>query len=428
MAEPVDADSKGKPSSMTISPSGCSGELSCPPSKSMTHRAIIAASLASGTSRVSNYLKSDDTFATINCMRALGAEIIHEENSLLITGSVPLPNKQLYAHESGTTIRMLVPIMAVSGKGVISASGSLLNRPMHDIVDSFRDSEVGIRSSNGNPPIEITSKLSPGYHSISGRLTSQFISGLLFALPLLEGDSVLSITGAASSKPYISMSLQVLEDFGVHVREQKDFTEFLVKGKQSFKPRDYSVEGDWSNAAFFIAWAVIAGSLRIKELRKDSLQADLAILKFIRKMGSGAMSRNSCLNVNKCRLKGNEFSMEHCPDLLPIMCVLACFARGRTVLTDIERIRFKESDRVSAMVEELRKMGARIELTEKGLQIFHSDLSCATVDSHNDHRIAMALAIAGKCSKGVVITNPGCVSKSFPDFFIVLESVSVNES
>ncbi len=415
--------------------------INAPPSKSYTHRAVMAAALCRSVTEIENPLISDDTVATINAMRQFGAKIEYGETSIRVDGSENRifrgSGGQLVVNcsESGTTLRLLSSISALlPNKVTLTGKEGLMRRPTKDIVDALRGVGISISDDHGHGPVELhggMKGLGKRLIRIRGDTSSQFISGLLIALPLAKGSNTVEIIGNIQSLPYIRMTLDVLKAFGIIVDASDDYRRYVVPGGQSYRsPGTYSVEGDYSSAAFVLAGAALAGkSIVVKGLRKDSLQADSEIVHILDKMGADMKVGGEDIEVGKSKLRGVDVDAGDCPDLVPILSVIASQAKGITRITNVGRLRIKESDRLGAMITELGKMGAIIRSRKiAGKEILEirgpAKLGGAIIDVHNDHRIAMSCAIAGLISNGqTVIQNPEVVKKSYPDFFYHMRTI-----
>lgn len=410
-----------------ISPNKLSGEVIIPPSKSLSHRAIIAASLANGQSVISNVLFSKDILATIEAMRACGAKIIQLEDSLIIEGSnVKRVCNEINANESGSTIRFLIPIALVcADKMCFNGENHLVNRPLDVYYELF--DKLGIKYShpqNAYLPLETIGGLKPCTYEIRGDISSQFITGLLFALPLLGGDSTIKITTKLESKGYVDLTLDILSRFGVEIINN-EYQEFIIKGNQEYKPCDYTVEGDFSQSAFFLVANALGSDITLKNMNINSFQGDKKIIDDIAKFGVDCIWDNSDLKCNKNDLNAAVIDFSQSPDLGPALTVLAALSKGKSEFINASRLRIKECDRISCMKEELSKMGAVIKEFPDGMEITGVDKFFGNIiNSHNDHRVAMAIAVAATIADGETkILNAGCVSKSFPHFWQVFESL-----
>lgn len=403
-----------------------SGSVRAPPSKSYTHRAIIAASLSSGLSKVYNALICDDTQATIEACQKIGAEVsISGDGTLRIIGSPKpkTPDDVINCRDSGSTIRFMTPICALAdGITVLTGGRSLRNRPMGPLLDAL--SQLGVRCysarGDGRPPIIVFGGgIRGGRAAIRGDVSSQFITGLLFASPMAENDTSIVLSTPLESRPYVDMSLNILKRHGINVKEEQE--SFHIPSGQEYKPHDHYVEGDYSSASFLLAAAAITRSrVRVENLLRDSLQGDRFIVKILSDVGAEVKIYNDSVEVAGSREPLNPVNVDlrDNPDLAPVCAVLACVAKGTSVISGVRRLRFKESDRIEALREELSKMDADIKVLDDKLVIKGaSKLKGAEIDPHGDHRIAMACAVAALVAEGeTIIHNAECINKSYPDF------------
>jgi 3-phosphoshikimate 1-carboxyvinyltransferase len=399
------------------------GAVDAPASKSYTHRAIICAALAEGSSRIRNALLSADTEATMRACRALGADVSgRKEIRIGGTEQLTAPKKPVNCGESASTMRFFIPIAALaSGTTVLTAEAGLLKRPMQPVVDALQMLGVQCSSVSGFPPVTVHGGgIKGGTARIRGDVSSQFISGMLFAAPRAEGSVTIEVTTELESRNYVDITLDVLGKFGIGVSESARRFEI---SPQHYEPCDYTVEGDFSSAAFMLAAGALYGRVRVTGLNAASKQGDTQILGILKKMGARMSESNGAFVTEASALRGVRIDATHIPDLVPILAVLGCFAAGKTTIFNAQRLRIKESDRLAAMCAALRSMGARISETEDGLAIEKSALYGAGI-STNDHRIAMACAIAALGAQGnTTIENAECVSKSYPDFFRDLQAL-----
>lgn len=403
-----------------IIPSKLKGCIKIPPSKSLCHRAIIAAGLASGISNIENVIFSDDITATCNGMKALGVKIENNSSSLIIKGAHPLHliEKEFDCIESGSTLRFLIPIALLTGERVtFNGRGRLKSRPLTPYYKIFKRQNISYSSEEGLP-LTLQGRLMPGDYEIEGNISSQFITGLLFTLPLLEGDSKIVITTELESKGYVDLTLDVLRQFSVKV-ENCSYKEFYIPGNQKYKSKNYKVEGDFSQAAFWLTAGTLGGQVECTDLNVNSLQGDRIIVDIIKEMDGNISIADNSITARASKTKGIIIDASQCPDIVPILAVLGALSEGTTKIINAGRLRIKESDRLKAITTELNKLGADIKEQSEGLIIHGREkLRGGTVDSWNDHRIAMALAIASiKCTEPVIITNSDAVKKSYPEFF-----------
>ena len=410
-------------------PSELKGDVTIPPSKSAAHRAIIAAALADGKSVVHNVDLSNDVHATIGACRNLGGTIdIHKTDTfytLTVAGGLCLPDDaQIDCAESGSTLRFFIPIAcALDGTKTFVGGGRLPHRPIDAYYTIFDNDKIAYSKPPGrNLPLSIHGTLKGGRYAIDGGVSSQYITGMLFALPLLKSDSTLTVTGKYESKGYVDMTLSVLHSFGIQIDSRDN--SYIIKGNQRYAPREYTVEGDYSQAAFFIVGGAVAGGVRIKGLCEQSLQPDRVIVDIIQRMGAEITRDSHGLAVKKSVLRGTEIDVSQCPDLVPPLAIAAALAEGETRITGAARLRIKESDRLKAMSGNLKRVGIDAEELPDGLIIRGGDIEGGSIDAFNDHRIAMAFSIAAARSKtGIQIDGAECIDKSYPGFYQDLEAL-----
>jgi len=408
-----------QPKSMTFSKSNLKGEIDAPSSKSYTHRAIIAASLARGKSKITNITYSDDIYATINAVKAMGAKVETHDNYCYVEGvkKVKKIADIVHCNESGSTLRFMIPIFSLSNKKFsITGTPSLMRRPLTIYEDIF--SEENMQFTLQKNIIEIKGSLQPKTYKIDGTISSQFLTGLMYALPLLEGDSTIKIVNHLESKSYLNITIDLLEEFGIIIKEIDDG--YFIKGNQSYHAKDYAVEGDYSQAAFFLVGGQMNGAIIINNLEHDSPQGDKVIIDIIKDMKGRVIYSEDGLISEKTKTIGTIIDISDCPDLGPILSLLASVSKGVTKIVNIERLRLKESDRVQSTVQTLKKLGVDIEVSGNEIIIQGSTklLGGVTLDSHNDHRIAMMVAIASLVSTNpITLTNPYAINKSYPNFY-----------
>lgn len=409
-----------------ITPSKLKGEVIIPPSKSLSHRAIIAAGLACGKSIISNIMYSKDIIATINAMRALGAKITEYDNYLEIIGSkVTRVSDVIDANESGSTIRFMIPIaMTISDKCTFIGKNNLCKRPLDSFFEIFDKKNIKYKRGLDYLPLEVEGKLTPGEYDIRGDISSQFITGLLYALPLLDGDSVINITTPMESKGYIDLTIDILKLFGIEIINQ-NYEKFIVKGNQEYKSHDYMVEGDFSQSAFFLVADMLGASIKLKAMNLNSNQGDKKILNDIEDFGGKIEFKDNYLVCKTDKINNAIIDFSQSPDLGPALTVLASLATGTSKFINASRLRIKECDRITCMKEEIEKLGGAIDELDDGMIIYGVDrLHGGKVNSHNDHRVVMSLAMATlKMDGDLVIENCEAITKSFPNFFEVFESL-----
>ncbi len=405
-----------------VMPSKISGSVTVPPSKSASHRAIIAAALAKGESVIKNVDLSSDILATIGACENLGCDIKMEKtgkyNTLYIKGGLGISQEcEIECGESGSTLRFFIPIAcALIGKKTFTGRGRLPQRPIDAYYEIFNDRNIAYTKPQGsNLPLTVDGALTSGEYIIDGSVSSQYITGLLFALPLLSGDSEITVINNFESKGYVDLTIGVLQQFGIDIA-RKDNT-FFIKGNQAYKPQSYIVEGDYSQAAFFIVGGAIAGDITIKGLKQNSLQPDSSIIDILKRMDANIEQTDNGLLVKKSRLSGTDIDVSQCPDLVPPLAIAAVYAKGTTKIYGAARLRIKESDRLLALGDNLRSLGINARETEDSLIIDGGGISGGQVTSFNDHRIVMAFSIAALAGKqGIDILGAECIDKSYPGF------------
>jgi 3-phosphoshikimate 1-carboxyvinyltransferase len=410
----------------TVAPSGIKGTIKAPASKSMTQRAIAAALLADGESTIVNPSYCDDSLAAMSIAAGLGARVKPDTGVMSITGGSELKEHKLNCGESGLAIRMFSPIAALWPEEIlITGAGSLKTRPMSMIEDALRQFRVGCTSNNGYLPLTIKGPLQGGECEIDGSISSQLLTGLLMALPAAEKDSLIRVNNL-KSRPYIDMTIQVLERFGIKVTND-NYSRFLIPGNQKYKATKFDVESDWSGGAFLLVAGAIAGEVTVQGLRADSRQSDRSILTALDKAGARMKISGDSITISASALDAFEFDSTESPDLFPPLVVLASYCRGISGIKGAMRLIHKESNRAAALVEEFGKLGIKVEVSDDYMIIEGGKVTGARVNSHEDHRIAMALATAALgASDKVSIKDSHCVGKSYPDFFDDLRKIGAS--
>lgn len=410
---------------IAITPKRLSGKVIVPPSKSVAHRAIIAAALSGGECTIENIEMSDDICATIDAVKALGTrcDVCKEEKSICVSGkkkTEKLSDMTIDCGESGSTLRFLIPVALVFGGSVkFTGRGRLMQRPQKPYIEMFE--KKGIACEKGDNYLKFNGKLKGGKYKIAGDISSQFITGLLMALPLMEEDSEIIVTTTPESKGYIDITLGVLKDFGIEI-ENHNYKRYVIKGKQKYMATDFAVEGDYSQAAFFLVAGALGCDVTCYGLSEDSLQGDRAIIDIIEQTGGEIVRKNGGISAIRSEdMRGITVDAKDIPDLVPILAVLFAFCKGESRIIGAGRLRMKESDRLAAISKELSHLGVDITEGSDSLVIRGSQVAeCGVVSSWNDHRIAMALAIAACRCEGKEIVIEGAkdaVKKSYPDFF-----------
>jgi 3-phosphoshikimate 1-carboxyvinyltransferase len=406
-----------------LEPSAIKGTLKAPASKSMTQRAIAAALLADGQSIIHNPSYCDDSLAAMSIAVGLGARVEPQVNELKINGSAVLKEPKLNCGESGLAIRMFSPIAALYPAEIkMVGSNSLKKRPMFMIEEALNQLGVKCTSLGGFLPLTIEGPIVGGFCEIDGSVSSQLLTGLLMALPLATGNSEIRVNNL-KSKPYIDMTIQILKSFGITV-ENLDYNLFRIKGNQKYVPHSYIVEGDWSGAAFLLVAGAINGQLCVRGLRSDSMQSDKSIVNALEKAGAHIISGEDQIEITRSELKAFEFDATESPDLFPPLVALASYCEGKSTIKGVSRLIYKESDRAKALKEEFGKMEIKIEIDDDLMHVIGGKPQGARVESRDDHRIAMAIAITSLGASGKVsIRDSQCVAKSYPGFFDDLRHV-----
>ena len=421
---------QGRYMKKVVNSSTIEGTVAAPASKSVMIRAVAASLLASGSSRIVNPSFCSDALAAMSIIGALGAGVSKSDGVVMINGNGDLKQRAIVRNnldcgESGLCMRMFTPIAGLLEEEItLTANGSLRSRPMR-MVEELAQVGVSCVTNGGFAPVKVKGKMRAGNLHIGGSESSQFLTGLLMALPLCRGESVIEVE-SLKSKPYVELTIDVMKRFGVSVFHDDDLTEFQIKGVEHYRAQDMVVEGDWSGAAFFLVAGALAGSIGVKGLPHGSRQADRAILDALIRAGAHVAVNGDSVSVKREILRAFEFDASDCPDLFPALAVLAGGCAGKSVIFGADRLKHKESNRALVLASELSKLGIRIDLFEDRMEITGGAYQGGTVDSHHDHRIAMACAVAALRAKGeVVIEDAECVSKSYPEFFETLDSVRV---
>ena len=408
-----------------VIPGSISGRVHAPASKSAMQRAVAMAVLADGDSYIENPSDCADSLFALSMAKGLGADVALEERRIRITGSHGCGETNLNAGESGLGLRMFTPVAACfDGPVTIGASGSLMQRPVDMLVDGLSALGINCRSTDGLPPVTVTGPLNPGRVTVDGSVTSQFLTGLLIALASRKGDSEITVTDL-KSRPYVRMTVDMLEQFGARI----DWTPedvFHVAGTGALTPASIMVEGDWSGAASILCAGAIAGSVTVTGLNPDSLQADRAVVHALEQIGADvSMESDGTVQVQRTDLQAFSFDVTHCPDLVPVLTAVALTAPGISRFTGTGRLKYKESHRPKVLAEQFERLGGNIQVEDDSMTITGGKLAGGEVDAKGDHRIAMALAIAGLAAEGPVqIHGIDCVAKSYPDFFLDLSQLS----
>jgi 3-phosphoshikimate 1-carboxyvinyltransferase len=404
-----------------------------PGSKSITNRALICAALAEGESLLTGALDSEDTQVMIAAMDKLGIAVEHDPTAATVRvvgcgGRLPTANTDLYVANSGTTVRFLTAMLAL-GHGTYRLDGTarMQQRPIGDLLDALRQLGANAVSETGTscPPVVVYAQgLAGGSATVAGDISSQFLSGLLMAAPYAKADVELVVQGELVSRPYIDMTLAVMASFGVCVGADAS-SRFTIAAPQRYRARPYDVEPDASAASYFFAAAAITrGEVTVEGLSRNSLQGDVAFCDCLEQMGCTIQYEQNRITVTGRPLCGIEVDMNAISDTVQTLGAVALFADGPTTIRGVAHIRHKETDRIHALAVELRKLGAEVEERADGLKITPRPLHSAQIDTYDDHRMAMSLALVGLAVPGVVIRDPGCTAKTYPQFFRDLEGLA----
>lgn len=408
----------------SIYSSAIKGIVCAPSSKSAMIRAVALALLAYGTTTIKNPSNCDDALTAMDMAETLGARIKKESEVITIEGNPVLkerPIKDTFLHcgESGLCMRMFAPIAGLLNKEmVLQGEGTLSLRPMKMVEELVKLGAL-CSTDKGLPPITVRGPISSGNYRLNGALSSQFLTGVIMALPLCNGDSEIYVEDL-KSKPYLKMTIEMMGDFGVDCEFNDTFDRFFIKGNQAYKGKELEIEGDWSGAAFMLVAGAIGGEITVKGLNTHSTQADKVILDALKMAGAEVETKGDMVTVKKNNLRAFSFNAEDSPDIVPPLAALAAHCNGKTFIAGIKRLSIKESNRLEALIKEFSKMGINIYIEKERLVIEggRGNIKNEVVHSHNDHRIAMACAICGLSGKtGVTIEDAQCVSKSYPLFF-----------
>lgn len=413
----------------TVSLGSANGTITPPSSKSYAQRAIALALLAEGRTTLRNIEFCKDTRSAISCIEALGAKVSYlDESTIAIDGGMHPVTDTLMVGESGLATRLFTPIASLNSTPIcIKGEGTLLHRPMMMMIEPLRRLGVEVRDGGGHLPIEVKGPIHGGNIEVDGSFSSQFITGLLLALPLAKEDTTLHVRSAVST-PYIDMTIDTAKRFGVEIMHHEgDYSEFYIEGGQKYTPADLAIEGDWSGASTMLVAGAISGRVTVKNLSTLSKQADTAICRALERAGAGIIIEGDSITVTKRRLRSFTFDATNSPDLFPALAALAAAAHGQSTIIGTQRLLHKESDRAETIRQEYEKLGIEVDISEENvMKIRGGEIHPATVFSHNDHRIAMSLAVSAlRCKGNVTIENAECVEKSYPTFFEDLESITV---
>ncbi|TSA36434.1 MAG: 3-phosphoshikimate 1-carboxyvinyltransferase [Porphyromonadaceae bacterium] len=409
---------------ITVQRSKVSGEVVAPPSKSYAQRALAGALLTRGTTIIRNPSRSDDAKAAMGIIRQLGASVDDLGDHLVIKGGFNPIGQKLDCGEAGLSLRMFSPIAALADQTMLmNGTGSLLKRPVQMITDSLNQLGCRCQSQDGFLPVWIKGPLKSGKATIDGSVSSQLLTGMLMALPVIKGDSEITVNNL-QSLPYIDLTINILKQFGISVSHHQ-YETFCIPGKQKYRLATITVEGDWSGAAFLLVAGALAGGVTVSGLQADSLQADRQILKALGYAGARVEIGENCVTVSRDELRAFDFDATHCPDLFPPLVALAAHCNGVSRIEGVGRLIHKESNRAKVLQEEFYKLGISIRVENGNLYVTGPSLmKTGEVDSHGDHRIAMAAATVAMIARTPVqITGAECVAKSYPGFYQDIKSL-----
>jgi 3-phosphoshikimate 1-carboxyvinyltransferase len=398
--------------------------ITLPGSKSYTNRALLIAGLTEGECRLEKPLVSDDTKYMIRALKAFNIPVQEEKDAFIVSGKgghLSTPNNDIFIGNAGTTMRFLTTFSAlVPGKIRLDGDERMRQRPLADLLDCLQQMGVKANSANGTgcPPIDIEGGKVPGGEiQLAGNNSSQYLTSLLLSAPYFENDTCINIQGDLTSKSYADITLDIMKTFGVHV-ENESYQRFKVKAGGRYKAQTYRVESDWSSATYFLAAAAVTGGeMTLNHINPLSVQGDAQFASVLEKMGCRVEKKATSLHIKGNPLRGITINMNNMPDAVQTLAVTALFAKGETVIEGIGNLRIKETDRISALTNELTRLGAEVEAGEDYLIIRPGNYTGAEIETYDDHRMAMSFAVAGLKIPGVCIKNPKCVEKSFPDFF-----------
>ena len=408
-----------------IDKSEIKGKVRAPVSKSYTIRGLMCAALAGGESEILSPLTAEDTQAAISVLRQVGIRV-HQQEDLwkVMGGNFHKPDADLYCGESAATLRFMMAICSlVPGRCRLVAGPSLARRPVKPLIQALSQLGVNCSSQGEVAPVTVDGgKLKGGVAELPGNISSQFVSALLLISPLADESVTIRLTTPLESKPFVLMTLDCLERFGIKVESSTDLKQFEVL-KQTYKPIRYKVEGDWSSASYLLALGALSGEVEVENLNPQSRQGDKTILDFLRDMGASVEINPNSVIVRKSRLKAIRADLSDCIDLLPTMAILAAAANGISEFTGIDRARLKESNRVAAVREGLERMGIKAVEERNRLTISGSEPKSAVIDSRGDHRLAMAFSILGSSVGETIINDAECVAKTYPQFWEELKNI-----
>ncbi len=405
--------------------------VTVPSSKSYSNRALLIAALADGESHIYNCLDCDDTRYMISALNSFGINIVEDKTKVTVQGCNGFPgisDKTIFVGNAGTTMRFLCSFAALCpGETIIDGNWRMRQRPLNDLIDGLSPlgAEMISLSENGCPPVKIKGGgIDGGETEMNGDKSSQYFTSILLSSPYAKKDVLIKVNGELTSRPYIDLTIDLMKIFGVNV-ENNSYSSFFIKSGNGYKAREYAIESDMTSAAYFFAAAAITGGkVRIENLNPGTMQGDIKFVDILKKMGCIVLKGENFIEVEGGGLTGINVNMNEMPDAVQTLAVTALFARGETRITGVSNLRIKETDRIKALAAELSRLGAQVRELDDGLVIIPGKLQAAEIETYDDHRMAMSFALAGLKIHGIKIKNPGCVNKSFPDFFKKLESLA----
>lgn len=406
-----------------IKPNEIKGKMKSIPSKSLLHRAIILSGIAKDREIILEQVNtiSEDIEATLTCIEKLGAKTKVEGDSIRITslGNIKKSKVELHCKESGTTLRLLLPLVSTFSKeATVDCSEGLRKRPIRELIETLEES--GLYFKEKGFPINISGNVTTDFFKISGDISSQYVSGLLLLSSLLDQRSSIYLTTKLESRAYVNITIKVLRDFGIIVNELEEGVFEIYGGRDKIlPPKEYQIEGDWSNAAFFLVGGCLGDSIKMSGLNLESSQGDKKIVQILKKAGAILTCSDDFISSNRSHLNSLEVDFSETPDLFPILSVVAALSKGQSILKGGERLKLKESNRIESTFQMLKSLGADVKKRDDGLIIQGKEiLDGGIVNSFNDHRIVMSATMASiKCKEPVSIVNAGAVKKSYPNFF-----------
>ena len=404
--------------------------LTVPSSKSYSNRALLIAALADGESHIYNCLKCEDTRYMISALNSHNINIVEDKTKVTVHGCNGFPGtsgKNIFVGNAGTTMRFLCSFAALClGETIIDGSWRMRQRPLNDLIDGLSPLGVEIISQNENgcPPVKIKGGgIDGGETEMNGDKSSQYFTSILLSSPYAKKDVLIKVNGELTSRPYIDLTIDLMRIFGVNV-ENNSYSSFFIKSGNGYRAREYTIESDMTSATYFFAAAAITGGkVKIENLNIATMQGDIKFVDILKKMGCIVLKGENFIEVEGGGLTGINVNMNKMPDAVQTLAVTSLFARGETRITGVSNLRIKETDRIKALATELSRLGAQVRELDDGLVIIPGKMQAAEIVTYDDHRMAMSFSLAGLKIHGIRIKNPGCVNKSFPDFFKKLESL-----